>query len=181
MPDPIHFKGSEKVQDILQPKLTKVDTQPAYRIISTHDHPELVDVTGHWRWQGFFKNQGVDLQEVLRYERERASSRDGIPRTFVLMEDRRPLGMVTLAEDDLDIRPNLNPWLADLYVAEPFRGRGHGLRLVRGLEIKARETGIARLWLFTTGADMLYAKAGWLAVETVARRRDAITIMQRDL
>ncbi|MBB3770166.1 GNAT superfamily N-acetyltransferase [Angulomicrobium tetraedrale] len=153
----------------------------AYYIVSTHDHPELVPVTGHWRWQGFFEEQGVDLQEVLRYERVRASNRGGLPRTFVLLEDRQPLGMVTLAQDDLDIRPNLNPWLADLYVAEPFRGRGHGLRLVQGLEAEARETGIARLWLFTTNAAMLYAKAGWIAVETVAWRCGAITIMKRDL
>ncbi len=181
MPDPIHFKGKEKALDILQSQRTKADAQLAYDLVSTHDQPDLVTVTGYWRWQGFFKEQGVDLQEVLRYERERASSREGIPLTFVLLEDSQPLGMVTLAEDDLDIRSNLNPWLADLYVAEPFRRRGHGLRLVQGLEAKAKEMGIARLWLFTAGAAMLYAKAGWIAVETVARRRDTITIMKRDL
>lgn len=153
----------------------------AYNILSIHDHPELVTMTGQWRWQGFFKEQGVDLQEVLRFEHERVSNSAGLPRTFVLLEDCHPLGMVTLAEDDLDIRPNLNPWLADLYVAEPFRGHGHGLRLVQGLETEARKMGINRLWLFTTDAAMLYAKVGWMAVETVARPCGAITIMKRDL
>ncbi|MDQ0390436.1 GNAT family N-acetyltransferase [Labrys monachus] len=151
-----------------------------YCIVSTHDHSELVPVTGRWRWQGFFKERGIALQDVLRYERERASSREHLPRTFVLLEEREPVGMVTLAENDLEIRPNLNPWLADLYVAEPFRGRGHGLRLVQGLEAKAREKGIDRLWLFTTGAAKLYAKAGWIAVETVTRQGDAMTIMNRE-
>jgi len=152
-----------------------------YSIVSTRDHSELVPVTGHWRWQGFFKDRGIGLQDVLRYERERASSRECLPRTFVLLEEREPVGMVTLVENDLEIRPNLNPWLADLYVAEPFRGRGHGLRLVRGMETKAREKGIGRLWLFTTNAAKLYARAGWIVVETVTRHGEAMTIMSREL
>lgn len=138
-------------------------------------------MTAHWRWLGFFEDQGVDAAEVLRYEHARAAGSADLPRTFVLLEDGRPLGMVTLAEDDLDIRPDLNPWLADLYVAAPVRGRGHGLRLVRALEAEARTMGLDRLWLFTSGAAALYAKAGWIAVETVARPDEAITIMRRDL
>lgn len=153
----------------------------AFSIVSTHDHPELVAVTGLWRWLGFFEDQGVDAAEVLRHERARAAGRAGLPRTFVLLEDGRPLGMVTLAEDDLDIRPDLNPWLADLYVDAPVRGRGHGLRLVRGLEAEARRMGLDQLWLFTSSAAALYAKAGWIAVETVARAGEAITIMRRDV
>jgi len=152
-----------------------------YDIISTHDHPELVAVTGRWRWLGFFKERGICLQEVLQYENRRTSSRERFPRTFVLLEDREPVGMVTLAENDLECRPDLNPWLADLYVAEPFRGRGHGLRLVRALEAAAQASGIDRLWLFTSGAAGLYEKADWTAVETVARDHDVVTIMTRAL
>lgn len=152
-----------------------------YSIVSTHDHPELVPVTGRWRWLGFFKERGIGLPEVLQYEHQRASSRERFPRTFVLLEDSEPVGMVTLAENDLESRPDLNPWLADLYVAEPFRGRGHGLRLVQGLEAKATDMQIERLWLFTSGAAGLYAKADWTAVETVTREDDAITIMTRTL
>lgn len=152
-----------------------------YSIVSTHDHPELVPMTGHWRWLGFFRELGIGLSEVLEYEYQRASSHERFPRTFVLLEDSEPIGMVTLAENDLECRPDLNPWLADLYVAEPFRGRGHGLRLVQGLEAKATDMEIERLWLFTSGAAGLYEKADWAAVETVAREDDAITIMTRPL
>lgn len=153
----------------------------SYRLVSTHDHFALVPVTGYWRWQDFFKEQGIGLQDVLRHEHERASGRERLPRTFVLLADREPVGMVTLTENDLELRPNLNPWLADLYVAESYRGRGHGLRLVQGLEARAREAGIGNLWLFTIGAARLYAKAGWTVVETVTRQGRALTIMSREL
>lgn len=87
--------------------------------------------------------------------------------------------MVTLAQNDLDIRPQFNPWLADLYVAERFRGCGHGLRLVRGLEMRAQDMGIVRLWLFTSGATGLYSKAGWAQVEDVEKEGTGVTIMSR--
>ena len=152
-----------------------------YSIVSTRDRPELLPCTGHWRWQGFFKARGIALEEVLRYEYAGAHALLRLPCTFVLLKADEPLGMVTLAENDLDIRPALNPWLADLYVAAPFRGCGHGLRLVRGLEKRALDMGISRVWLFTSDATGLYAKAGWAPMEAVQREGATITIMSRAL
>lgn len=152
-----------------------------YSIISTRDRPELLPCTGHWRWKGFFMARGVALADVLRYEHAGAHAPQPLPCTFVLLKAHEPLGMVTLADNDLDIRPELNPWLADLYVAEPFRGCGHGLRLVRGLEMHALDMGISRLWLFTSDATGLYAKAGWAPVEEVQRDGTTMTIMSRTL
>lgn len=152
-----------------------------YRIVSTRECPDLVPCTGQWRWHGFFKRKGITLQDVLRYEHARAQGLQCLPRTFVLLKAHEPLGMVTLAENDLEIRPQLNPWLADLYVAEPFRGCGHALRLVRGLESSALEMGITRLWLFTSGATGLYAKAGWASVEEIRTEGSEMTIMSRAL
>ena len=150
-------------------------------IVSTHDRPELLTITAHWRWKGFFEAQGIGLQDVLHYEHERASIREPLPRTFVLLEEGEPVGMVTLTENDLETRPDLNPWLADLYVPEPFRGRGYGLRLVKGLEVRAKEMGIGQLWLFTKDAAKLYRKAGWSVVETTTLHGNTITIMSREL
>jgi GNAT superfamily N-acetyltransferase len=141
----------------------------------------LLPCTGQWRWEGFFKARGIAVADVLRHEHAGAQAQQRLPCTFVLLKANEPLGMVTLAENDLNIRPALNPWLADLYVAEPFRGRGHGLRLVRGLEMHAQDMGISRLWLFTSGAMGLYAKAGWAPVEEVQREGTTMTIMSRAL
>lgn len=152
-----------------------------YSIISTHDRSDLLPCTGRWRWQGFFKARGIALADVLRYEHAGAHAPRPLPRTFVLLKAQEPLGMVTLAENDLDIRPQFNPWLADLYVAEPVRGCGHGLRLLRGLEMRARDMGLSRLWLFTSDATGLYAKAGWTPVEEVRRDDTTLTIMSRAL
>ncbi len=152
-----------------------------YSLVSTRDRPDLLPCTAQWRWEGFFKTRGVALAEVLRYEHAGAIAPQRFPSTFVLLKEGEPLGMVTLAENDLDIRPEFNPWLADLYVAEPFRGRGHGLRLVRGLEMHALDGGIPRLWLYTSDATELYAKAGWAQVEAVQKEGTTITIMSRVL
>lgn len=104
-----------------------------------------------------------------------------MPRSLVLLADTAPVGMVTLCEGDLRERPELNPWLADLFVDQRHRGHGHALRLIEALEADARADGIARLWLFTTDATGLYLKAGWTESETVELDRKAARIMHREL
>jgi hypothetical protein len=56
------------------------------------------------------------------YER---TLRDQIPTTYVAVEQRQPVGSVTLVEHDMEIRVDLSPWLAGVYV-RPLAPAGRG-------------------------------------------------------
>ena len=92
---------------------------------------------------------------------------DRLPQTFVAVENGQALGMYQLSMiDDLYCRPDLYPWLIDVFVAEPFRGRGVGRALLETVPENARAAGLTELYLYTTHAG-LYEKFGWTYVGEV--------------
>jgi N-acetylglutamate synthase-like GNAT family acetyltransferase len=104
-----------------------------------------------------------------------------LPRTFVLIQGKTPIGTASIVERDLDIRPELAPWLASLVVDRAARGRGHSRTLVKFIEDFARDNRVETLWLFTWSAEGLYANLGWRAVERLERNGREIVVMNKNL
>ncbi len=154
---------------------------PRRAIVSTALRPDLAETTGRWRWAEFFARNGVDRDTVLGRERAAARSEGPLPRVLVGLCGDEPVGMATLAAQDLDTRPDLTPWLAGVYVLPGHRRRGHARRLVAAIEDLAREAGFPTLWLYTRSAEPLYRACGWRAAETVARQGRDYLLMRRDL
>ncbi|MBV9829805.1 MAG: GNAT family N-acetyltransferase [Alphaproteobacteria bacterium] len=121
-------------------------------IVTTSDRPELAAITGRWRWEAFFRNDGTRLEDMLNAERIGAKISSLLPTTFVMLADDEPVGMASLVERDLEDRPDLTPWLAGVYVIPEARGRGHATRLIYAVEDLANDEGIATLWLYTASA-----------------------------
>lgn len=102
-------------------------------------------------------------------------------RCFVLLAAGIPAGTASLTASGLTSRPDLTPWLANLFVSPAFRGRGHAARLVTKVEVAARIAHIPTLWLVTRSAQGLYARLGWQTVGPTNFYGDAATLMCRDL
>jgi GNAT superfamily N-acetyltransferase len=149
-------------------------------IVSTADRPDLVPVTGRWRWEAFFRDE-MPLEDMLRREAESAANGQIMPTVLVMLDSERPIGMVALCLDDLEGMPEMNPWLAGVYVTPSERGKGYALRLVEELEHFARNARIQRLSLYTSSAASLYAKANWALTQTVERNGRTTFIMQKNL
>ena len=64
-----------------------------------------------------------------------ASTRD-LPLTLIAINRDRLLGSVNIVNCDMDIRSELKPWLAQLYVDPPERGRGISYLFVFHLLVK---------------------------------------------
>jgi GNAT superfamily N-acetyltransferase len=150
-------------------------------IVSTADHPDLVPVVARWQWEAFFRHKGRPLHEILEAAQRTAASTSPVPRTLVLLADDEPVGTASLTAHDLDEKPDLTPWLADVFVAPHARGQGHAGRLVAAVEQEARAMSTATLWLFTNTAERIYARAGWETVETVQHNGKPFALMRRDL
>lgn len=149
-------------------------------VVSTAERPELVTTSGTWRWKAFLADE-ASLEQVLQVEEDAARNGQLMPTVLLLLKDGQPVGMGTLCLDDLAGRPDLNPWLAGVYIDPPHRGKGFAPQIVRAVEDLARGAGIPQLFLYTSDARGLYQKAGWSHHEEFERNGKAYAIMQKQL
>ncbi|MBV8851681.1 MAG: GNAT family N-acetyltransferase [Methylobacteriaceae bacterium] len=150
------------------------------RIVALRDRVDLVPTVAKWSHEEFWSYAGRTLEQTQILFTP-APRETWLPRTFVLLQGETPIGTASVVEHDLDIRPNLTPWLASLVVDRAARGHGHSRTLVKFIEDFARDNGVKTLWLFTWSAEGLYAKLGWRVVERLQRNNRRIVVMNKDL
>ena len=132
----------------------------------------LFEAVYDWNYRWWGKRDGISPQEVRCTLIHSLNRGDRLPQTFVAVEDERALGMYQLSMiDDLYCRPDLYPWLIDVYVDESCRGRGVGRALLETVPMNARAAGLTELYLYTTHAG-LYEKFGWTFLEEVDTFRE---------
>jgi GNAT superfamily N-acetyltransferase len=100
-----------------------------------------------------------------------------VPTTFIACDGEELLGSASLVLSDLDIRPELTPWLASVFVAPAARNRGVGTLLVQRVMSEARDIGLQRLHLFTLDREQFYAGLGWRLLERIIWRGREIAVM----
>jgi GNAT superfamily N-acetyltransferase len=117
-----------------------------------------------------------------RTERLRSrGTRSGIPAAIIALVGDDVAGSASLVEADMDSHPELTPWLASVYVAPEFRGRGIASALVGVIEDRAAAEGIETLWLWTPDQERLYARLGWTTFAREPYRELEATIMRKEL
>ena len=132
------------------------------------DHPETLDTIVQWMHQEWGNVRGGETLEQRRKRFADSMNRDRIPLAVVALEAGEVLGSASLIAHDIETRMELTPWLASVFVAEPFRRRGVGAELVRRIMAEASRLKVPLLYLYTVHSERLYASLGW----TVAERTD---------
>jgi GNAT superfamily N-acetyltransferase len=110
-----------------------------------------------------------------------AGQRNGDWPSLVAVEDGHLLGGAALAKEDLPGREAVGPWLACVFVTPAARGKGVAETLIEGVCERAKQQGVARLYLHTQDRAAYYAKRGWVEVETFERWGKPHVLMARDL
>jgi predicted N-acetyltransferase YhbS len=151
------------------------------RIDYLADHPEWAPLLADWHYQEWRTLMPEWSHAEAVAELRRHTERCRIPTTFVIIEDDRPLGSVSLLEADLDGWEHLTPWLASLYVVPRRRRQGLGKALLaRALE-EAVALGVAHVYLFTAGQQEYYERLGWSAWRRTEHAGQEVVIMRRTL
>ena len=102
-----------------------------------------------------------------------------LPTTWVIHHPSGPLmGSISLVQDDLPGVPDLNPWLASLYVFPQFRGRGLGRVLVERALDTARRHPLPNVYLFTENQVPFFSKFGFALHGPAQANGHAVTIMK---
>jgi GNAT superfamily N-acetyltransferase len=131
------------------------------------DYPQYLPIIAFWNYREWHIGK-QPFDEIIDRYRQRLQ-RDKVPTTLIALEDTMPVGSVSIKNDDLTERPDLNPWLASLFVLADYRGHDIGRLLLRAGEQSASAAGVGRLYLFTHTAAGLYEKEGWTFMESVTR------------
>lgn len=160
------------------------ETPASCHIFPLGQRPEAMPVLARWLFEewGYYHERDSVERRIAELSGRLDESR--VPQTFVALASPEPgaevLGTAALALDDMETRPELNPWLASVLVQPTARGRGVGSALVRAVMAKAAELGIERLYLFTENQAALYARLGWQAFERCTYCGHEVTLMAVD-
>ncbi len=121
---------------------------------------DTIRTIAQWMQDWWGKEEGYGYDAVLR-RMQHSMKEDGLPQTYGLFLDGAIIGMYQFMYEDLFVRPDLYPWLANLYIDAPYRKQGYGRMLLQSVEENAR-TGLPydALYLFTEHTG-LYEKYGW--------------------
>ena len=123
----------------------------------------------YYNWLGIKNNESI---EEIKCTFEHSLCKNKLPQTFVALIDGEPAGMYQLSmSDDLYSRPDLYPWLINVYVDEKFRGRNVARELMNTVKENAKELGLTELYLYTKHVG-LYEKFGWKFIEEVKTFKD---------
>lgn len=130
---------------------------PAIAVLA--ETPHLATVAG-WLHGEWWHAAGWSLAATAEFLE--SASGPSAPITWVATLDGQPAATATLDTDDLASRMDLSPWLASVFVAPGFRGRGLGRALAAHAIATARRLGHAELWLHTFTAEPYWRGFGFV-------------------
>lgn len=136
------------------------------------NHP-IFEKICEWNYHWWGLRDGKSFEEV-RCNLEHSLNEVRLPQTFVAMIGDEPAGMYQLAMfDDLESRPDLYPWLINVYVDEKFRGKNVFRTLMNTVNENAKKANLNELYLYTKHMG-LYEKFGWKFIgEVQTFRKDS--------
>ncbi len=103
-----------------------------------------------------------------------------LPQVFVASIDGKVVGTISLLDNDMNIRPKLNPWIGCLYVEKRSRKFGIGSKLFKYAENYAKKNGIKKIYLFTSKIQKIAYRHNWSDVEKVLFEEEVVSIMEKD-
>lgn len=119
--------------------------------------------------------------EYEHFLRSVACSRQ-LPIVLVARRASTFLGSVNLLACEMKVRPELSPWMAQVFVVDSERGRGVGNALVEASISRLAELRFRRVHLYTSGTlPAYYAAIGWKPIEQIEYLGKLRTVMAFDL
>lgn len=130
-------------------------------------HDRFRDTIVRWYHEWWGAKAGCPYEQVAEMVRNSQQEGARLPQLYVAAEGGEAVGVFVLSmSDDLVSRPDVYPWLANVYVEKSRRGQGVGRFMLERVGGVMREIGLGELYLYTHHVG-LYEKFGWQFVEDV--------------
>lgn len=141
------------------------------------DHPSFITQIAKWcnlEWPWYYN--GGDLNAAVLFH-QKTAQKSSIPAALVAVEGSEALGTIAIIEQDMEIRPNLTPWLGCLFVAPQYRGRGVAGHLLREGFHLAERLGVREIFAWTESLSESLKKGGWKLIETTPYQGRSVDIL----
>ena len=127
----------------------------------------------NWLYNWWGKDSLWSLEKVYNYVKNSCSKKI-LPKTFVYKENGIIKGVCMLSFYDVDIRPDIYPWLINLYVDTPYRNKKIGDTLIKYSINYLKNNNFKEVYIYTTHTG-LYEKYGFKKIEDLRTFEDDIT------
>ncbi len=111
------------------------------------------------------KAAGKSEEEILEFV-SHAVCKGRVPQSFVCYKDNVAVGSFQFGLTEPYTRPDLSPWLMNVFVKEEYRGQGAGRAMMESVKGFAKEIGLNKIYLFTPH-EGFYEKFGWEKTDRV--------------
>jgi GNAT superfamily N-acetyltransferase len=148
-----------------------------YVVSNLRQRPQFADTIADRGWNAWWVESGAPLPDY-RAHLDPMVQGAGIPSGFVAHTGTRYLGSSLLIECDHDLRPNLTPWIAALWVEPEARRSGIARDLITAARIEAKKLGHERCYLCASpdnspyylnrGFEQIEADVGGLNIFSIA-------------
>lgn len=131
------------------------------------EHERFRETVCRWYHEWWGAKAGCPREQIGELVRNSQQEGSRLPQLYVAVDGGEALGVFMISmSDDLVSRPDVYPWLANVYVDEALRGRGVGRFMLERVAGVMKEIGLPELYLYTKHVG-LYEKFGWTFVENV--------------
>ena len=131
----------------------------------------ILDIITKWNYEWWGESLNCNYEKVkcfLKYSMQK----DRIPQTYGLFLDDKIIGMCQFLYEDLDVRPDIYPWLANVYIDEKYRNKGYGRILIdNATKVAHNVIKFNELFLYTKHIG-LYEKFGWKYIGDIDTFKD---------
>lgn len=113
-----------------------------------------------WIYDWWGKNEALTLEQMKIFLKS-SMQENRISQTYGAFIGNDIVGMYQFLYEDLFVRPDIYPWLANVYVDERYRNKGICRKLMESVRENAKQNiSFNELWLYTKHTN-LYEKFGW--------------------
>lgn len=149
-------------------------------IVDLRHYPYYLPLLAQWHFAEWaYLHPGCSIG-MLEQDMQKYLQPDFLPSMFIMLDQQQLLGSSSIVANDLATRPQLSPWLANVYVHSSYRGQGMGRRLVQFAMQQAKAAGVKRLYLFTADQQAFYHSMGWQSFDHEIMEGTEQTIMCLD-
>lgn len=92
-----------------------------------------------------------------------------LPFGIVLEDNGEIVGFCVFKIENLKKHPEFYPWLSDVMILEPFRGKGFGKKLLENGQKVLSDLGYNRIYVWTDQAPDFYKKLGFVYKQQVEK------------
>jgi len=145
------------------------------------DHPEFVHLLSTWFYDEWGKNSPSITLEIIEIRVWERLNRDKIPLCMIALAKSQPIATATLKIREMDIYPQFEHWLGDVYVLHEHRDQGVGSQITEAAVEIAKSRRVKTLCLYTRDREHFYQRLGWELVEQTEYQGRMASVMKRAL